>query len=328
MCDVSISISLLLDVITSTISHANRGISIGIGATLLKMISSRMLLAVFVAVVGVGSSHAWIGRHLSENPRSNKHVKHRHPARPLAIKHSLIDDITRKPMVRGGSTSLGSVSNPSLEILTNPLILSLIPKIGIITSTLVYFSPMAAVSAASKDGSVGDLNPFPLAVMSVSSICWLVYGLSIRDPFVTLSNVPGSIATIWYITAVLPLLKGSQLQTIQNTIVFLAGLTINLWTYLSLTNKPMAQVRSMLGLFASALFIILSGSPLSTIKTVLSTRNSGSILAQLTMAQVTNTALWSVYGLAIRDKFVYGPNLTGLFFGIAQLGLKLAFPSK
>lgn len=32
MCDVSISISLLLDVITSTISHANRGISIGIGA--------------------------------------------------------------------------------------------------------------------------------------------------------------------------------------------------------------------------------------------------------------------------------------------------------
>ncbi|KAL7442401.1 hypothetical protein ACHAXH_005198, partial [Discostella pseudostelligera] len=302
---------------------------IGIGA-INKMKSFRMILAAVLAVVGVGSSHAWIGRHLSENHRSqHNHVKTRHPARPLAIKHhGLIDNITKKPMVRGGGTSLESVSNPSLEILTNPLMLSLIPKIGIITSTLVYFSPMAAVSAASKDGSLGDLNPFPLAVMSVSSICWMVYGLSIRDPFVTLSNVPGSIATIWYITAVLPLLKGSQLQTIQSTIVFLAGLTINLWTYLSLTNKPMAQVRSMLGLFASALFVVLSGSPLSTIKTVLSTRNSGSILAQLTMAQVTNTALWSVYGLAIRDKFVYGPNLTGLFFGIAQLVLKLAFPSK
>jgi hypothetical protein len=47
----------------------------------------------------------------------------------------------------------------------------------------------------------------------------------------------------------------------------------------------------------------------------------------LTLAQVTNTALWSVYGLAIKDKFVYGPNMVGLGFGIIQLLLKLAFPS-
>ena len=57
-------------------------------------------------------------------------------------------------------------------------------------------------SAASKDETLGDLNPIPLAIMAVSSMCWLVYGLSVRDPYVTLSNVPGSIASIWYITAV------------------------------------------------------------------------------------------------------------------------------
>jgi uncharacterized protein with PQ loop repeat len=65
----------------------------------------------------------------------------------------------------------------------------------------------------------------------------------------------------------------------------------------------------------------------STINTVLSTRNAGSILLSLTLAQVTNTALWSVYGLAIKDKFVYGPNMVGLGFGLIQLLLKLAFPS-
>ena len=92
--------------------------------------------------------------------------------------------------------------------------------------------------------------------------------------------------------------------------------------------EVIVQVRSALGLFASALFIVLSGSPLSTIKTVLATRNSGSILAPLTFAQVTNTALWSAYGLAIKDVFVYGPNLTGLGFGIIQLILKIMFPSK
>ena len=114
----------------------------------------------------------------------------------------------------------------------------------------------------------------------------------------------------------LPLIKGSQLQTTQSTVVALSAITINLWTYLSLTNKSIEQVRSVLGMFASALFIVLSMSPLSTIKTVLSTRNSSTILASLTIAQVTNTALWSVYGLAIKDKFVYGPNLAGLGFGL------------
>ncbi|KAL7526331.1 hypothetical protein ACHAXR_001433 [Thalassiosira sp. AJA248-18] len=187
---------------------------------------------------------------------------------------------------------------------------------------------MAAVRNAIRDESVGDLNATPLAIMAVSSICWLVYGLSVRDPYVTLSNVPGSIACIWYITAVLPLLKGSQLQTTQNIVVALSAITINLWTYLSLTNKSVLQVRSALGLFASALFVVLSGSPLSTIKTVLSTRNSGSILTPLCIAQVTNTVLWSVYGLAIKDTFVYGPNLTGLGFGLIQLLLKILFPSK
>eukprot|EP00585_Thalassiosira_rotula_P008951 CAMPEP_0196145472 /NCGR_PEP_ID=MMETSP0910-20130528/20370_1 /TAXON_ID=49265 /ORGANISM="Thalassiosira rotula, Strain GSO102" /LENGTH=230 /DNA_ID=CAMNT_0041407427 /DNA_START=220 /DNA_END=912 /DNA_ORIENTATION=+ len=228
--------------------------------------------------------------------------------------------------VRGGGGSSSSLEMSSLA--TNPLITSLIPKIGIITSTLLYFSPMSAVRAASKDESLGDLNPIPLAIMAISSVCWLVYGLSIQDPYVTLSNVPGCIASIWYITAVLPLVKGDQLKNTQNIVVALSAITINLWTYLSLTHKSIVKVRSALGLFASALFIVLSASPLSTIKTVLSTRNSGSILTPLTFAQVTNTALWSAYGLAIKDKFVYGPNLTGLGFGLVQLVLKLSFPSK
>ena len=149
------------------------------------------------------------------------------------------------------------------------------------------------------------------------------------QPTCNAANVPGSIASIWYVTAILPLLKGGdQLQTTQKTVVALSALTINLWTYLSLTNKSMVQTTQMLGSYASLLFVVLSSSPLSTIKTVLSSRSSGSILGYLTMAQVTNCSLWSIYGLAIKDKFVYGPNLIGLGFGIIQLILKLAFPSK
>jgi solute carrier family 50 protein (sugar transporter) len=282
-----------------------------------QMKSTRLLLVLSVGPISILiPSYAW-------SPRSKPILrKGNHPTRPLANKFDPINNnmVNESMRIRGGGTSL--------EMTSNPLIASLIPRLGVITSTLLYFSPMSAVRAASRDGSLGDLNPIPLALMAVASMCWLVYGLSIRNPFVTLSNLPGAVAAIWYVTAVLPLLKGSQLETMQNTVVALSAITICLWTYLSLSDKPIAQVQSMLGLFASGLFIVLSGSPLSTIKTVLSTRNSGSILSSLTIAQVTNTAIWSAYGLAIKDKFVYGPNLTGLGFGLVQLVLKLAFPSK
>ena len=49
----------------------------------------------------------------------------------------------------------------------------------------------------------------------------------------------------------------------------------------------------------------------------------------LTLAQCANTLLWTIYGvMAAKDIFVYGPNGVGLSLGIAQLFLKLLFPSK
>lgn len=104
----------------------------------------------------------------------------------------------------------------------------------------------------------------------------------------------------------LPLLKGGQLQATQNIVVGLSALTINLWTWLSLTSKSLEQVSSSLGLFASALFIVLSGSPLSTIKTVLATKDSKSILTQLTFAQITNTvSTYHVQTRLLHDKISY-----------------------
>lgn len=220
--------------------------------------------------------------------------------------------------IRGGHTTLNSS--------TNHFVTTLIPKIGVVTSTLVYFSPFTSVKNAQTNNAVDELNPIPLSMMAVSSLCWLMYGLSIQDPYVTLANVPGCIASIWYVVTILPLLKDGILQQSQGLIVLLSALTINLWTWLSLTKKSLGQISSTLGIYASLLFILLSGSPLSTIKTVLSTKSSKSILTPLTLAQVMNTALWSVYGLAIGDMFVYGPNGVGLVFGLVQLLLKILFP--
>ena len=181
----------------------------------------------------------------------------------------------------------------------------------------------------------GDLNPIPLAVMSTSSLAWLVYGIIVQDPYVTLSNIGGTIASMGYIVGLLPLLasassssSSSQDQNHNNNTnlvllrqtqyVLMAGVSMSLllWTYLGLTVMGVAppfvlsieEVGSVLGIFASILFILLSASPLSTIRTVITTKSSKSILGPFMIAQCLNTSLWTMYGLAIKNKFVWGPN--------------------
>ncbi|KAH8090242.1 sugar transmembrane transporter [Aureococcus anophagefferens] len=79
---------------------------------------------------------------------------------------------------------------------------------------------------------------------------------------------------------------------------------------------------------ASAFCVILFGSPLSTIAKVIRQRNSASILAAFTFAQVANCSLWAAYGLwAAKDVYVYGPNIAGLALGLAQLALRIIFPA-
>ena len=136
-----------------------------------------VLLTLIVALNNSDCIHGLIGRPLADLIPMNRSTYHKDTL-PINNRDS---SIMRKPLhVRGGGSST------SLEVGTNPLLTSLAPKVGIITSTLLYFSPMAAVRTASNDGTIGNLNPIPLAIMAVSSICWLVYGLSIRDPYVTL----------------------------------------------------------------------------------------------------------------------------------------------
>ena len=206
---------------------------------------------------------------------------------------------------------------------------TLAPQIGVITSTGLYFSPAIPVWKAIRDDDMGDLNPLPLAIMSISCIGWFTYGLSAQDKWVTLSNIAGCIVSIGYVVGILPLLSKNKKALRQTQTVVMTGVAavISLWTVLGVSRAPLSQISTILGLFASSLFIILSASPLSTIRSVIAKRNSASIMGSLTAAQVTNTFLWTAYGLAVKDRFVWGPNAVGLGLGLIQLCLKLMFPS-
>jgi len=205
------------------------------------------------------------------------------------------------------------------------------PAMGVLTSNVLYFSALPAVLEARKTGSLGPFNPLPSTIMVLSVFAWLCYGLTVSNPWIVASNLPGAAAVLATFVILLPLMgrEHKALAAVQTTFVSGAMATLCLWTFAVFSGVSAALRAKLIGYFASLIFVVLAASPLSTIKTVLAERNSASIYAPLTAAQCANTLLWTIYGvMAAKDIFVYGPNAIGLALGIVQLLLKLIFPSK
>ena len=204
------------------------------------------------------------------------------------------------------------------------------PSLGVVLSNALYFAPLPATLAAAKAGSLGDLNPLPSSLMVLATISWVCYGLSVSNPYIVASNVPGAIVALLSFVSFMPLMKGnSQLKAVQYTLVGGASAALLLWTKLILGGATSAARSSAVGMFATVICIILFASPLSTIADVIKTRDASSILAPLTASQCANCLLWTVYGIfSAKDIFVWGPNGTGLILGLVQLALKVVFASK
>lgn len=202
------------------------------------------------------------------------------------------------------------------------------PLFGVLLSNVLYMAPMPAVYKAYNRGALGDLNVLPLAFMSVSTVSWLAYAFSVPNPFIVASNLPGAAVAMAYTVITLPLVRSpAERQAVQGVMVGSVGVVSLLWCYLIFSGIDASRRSFLLGAFGSAICVVLFASPLSTMGEVIATRNSASIYAPLTFAQVTNCGTWSVYGLAIGDIWVWGPNLCGLMLGLMQLLLKILFPS-
>ena len=206
------------------------------------------------------------------------------------------------------------------------------PVLGVILSNALYFSPLPAVRSAARSGTLGSLNVLPQALMVHSTIAWMCYAFAVPNGFIVASNLPGVIVAVYFIATTMPLMPRDEHHPIKRTVtlVLVGGTAIMLflWTWLIFSGVPHETIVFVLGAYGSAICVLLFASPLSTVREVLATSTAASIYAPLTATQCTNCAMWTVYGLAIGDCWVYGPNGTGLALGLVQLALKLVYPSR
>lgn len=89
-----------------------------------------------------------------------------------------------------------------------------------------------------------------------------------------------------------------------------------------LATLPLADAAHYIGLTGCTLAVILMGSPLATLKTVIETKNTSAMPFATSLATFFNAASWTGYGfLVANDPMVWGPNTLGLVAACVQMGL-------
>lgn len=100
-----------------------------------------------------------------------------------------------------------------------------------------------------------------------------------------------------------------------------AGCILLVAFYLAFSGKTY-----FLGLVGVCLSVILMGSPLATLRTVIKDRSTNSLPFLTSATTFLNALSWALYGvIEVNDPIVYIPNIIGLLLASVQLSLFLVY---
>lgn len=199
----------------------------------------------------------------------------------------------------------------------------IVPTFGALLANLMFLSPMKAVLEARKSGMLGDLNPIPLVAIAGNTAAWLGYSIVTKDIFVMAANLPGLLMGFFYTMSAVGASSGSMRSIVEVLLLVYAGV-IGAAGYLASTGL-MGSDTAVFGVLANTLLLLFYSSPLSALAKVIASRSAATISAPLTLTSLCNGALWTTYGLAIKDWALYVPNGAGVVLSLVQLFLLAIF---
>ena len=216
------------------------------------------------------------------------------------------------------------------------------PLIGTLICNVMWLSPLPAVLEARRQHSMGALNPLPFGVTVLNCIGWTGYGIMRRDYFIFFSNSSGLVLGLFYSLSALSIMyRPSMGKDERQAHSYLEALVISafvMWLgvflIVGIAASGMSKEQdfsngSLVGYLGSVCGLIYYSAPLSVMRKVVETRDSGSLYAPTIVANMGNALMWVIYGwFAVHDPIVYGPNLFGLLISAVQLGLIAVYPKK
>lgn len=120
-----------------------------------------------------------------------------------------------------------------------------------------------------------------------------------------------------------PSVTPHEKRVLSITILWIVVLSV-----VGLTQMTREEREDIVGIVVNINLTFFYGAPLSTIATVVRTRDSATIHVRTMIMTLANTAFWLVYGLARRDPYISIPNGAGFALGFIQALLSVLFPAK
>ena len=185
-----------------------------------------------------------------------------------------------------------------------------------------YIYRIPSVYKIYKNKSVGQSDPLMFIMLIINGCIWSMYGIIVNDRVLTFTNSIGIITGIIYNLIFYEyspnkkqISKYFQFTFIFVTILFIIGYTFD----------P-DKIQNSLGTLGSLTAILLMSSPLSNMKRVYNDKNSIHLPIYTVIANFINALSWLLYGIIIKNIFVWLTNALGLIAAIIQVCLLFIFP--
>uniref|UniRef100_A0A5B6ZE02 Bidirectional sugar transporter SWEET n=2 Tax=Davidia involucrata TaxID=16924 RepID=A0A5B6ZE02_DAVIN len=194
--------------------------------------------------------------------------------------------------------------------------------IGNIISVLVFLSPIGTFWRIVKRRSTEEFESFPYICTLLSSSLWTYYGITKPGGLLVATvNGFGIIVETIYV-AIFLIYAPSKMRA--KTSILVAILDVGLLAVAIVVTRLALRgdIRiDAIGFMCAALNIVMYGSPLAAMRTVVTMKSVEYMPFFLSFFLFLNGGIWAFYALLVHDYFLAVPNGTGFILGTAQLVL-------
>ncbi|XP_020410006.1 bidirectional sugar transporter SWEET17 isoform X3 [Prunus persica] len=195
--------------------------------------------------------------------------------------------------------------------------------IGNIISVLMFLAPVGTFWRIVKHRSTEDFESLPYVCTFLNSFLWTYYGIIRPAGGLLVATVNGFGVVVEIIYLILFLVYAPAKMRAKTAILigtldvgFLVAAILATW--LALQGETRIDA---LGFICAGLNIIMYGSPLVAMKTVITTKSVEYMPFFLSFFFFLNGGVWTLYAWLIRDVFLGVPNGIGFLLGTTQLVL-------
>ncbi|XP_004206288.1 uncharacterized protein LOC101235355 isoform X1 [Hydra vulgaris] len=164
--------------------------------------------------------------------------------------------------------------------------------------------------------SVKNVNFLPYLTAFLNTFLWFVYGSLKKDSLLIFVNSVGCILQAGYIFVFIQNCDKKQ-HYIKR--VFTLGFTCFCVLVVAEFGHIFFDTLLVLAWIACVVSVLMFGSPLSTVREVIRTKNAETISFPLSIMTCLTTISWFIYGSLKHDNFVRFPNALGFILGLSQI---------